>query len=366
MRVFLAGTSFAASYGGPAISVSRLAVALAERGVEVGLWAPDQTATAAPLSPAGTSVVRLAGTVQAAMEAFGSIDIIHDNGLWLPHNHELAVIGAQRRVPRVVSIRGMLEPWARRHKWLKKTVAWGIYQKRDLNRAHVHHATSAVEAQGIRTYALSAEVVEIPNGIDLPSLDQQNLRGETRCSGSPKTALFLGRLHPVKGLPLLIEAWARVRPEGWRLEIVGPDEGGHRAQIERMVSSAGLEASVSFAGPLDEIRKTAAFDAADLFVLPSHSESFGMAIAEALAHGLPVLTTKGAPWPMLPTRGCGWQVETSTDGVAGGLAVATQTNPETLSAMGARGKAFVASEFGWPGVAQRFVETYERAILDDV
>ena len=105
---------------------------------------------------------------------------------------------------------------------------------------------------------------------------------------------------------MLIDAWARVRPEGWLLRIAGPDEAGHQKQLEGAVSAADLSEIVSFTGPVESQMKKSAFLDADLFVLPSHSESFGMVVAEALAYSVPVLTTTATPWSILRERGCGW------------------------------------------------------------
>ena len=174
-----------------------------------------------------------------------------------------------------------------------------------------------------------------------------------------RTALFLGRIYPIKGLPMLVQAWARVRPDGWLLRIAGPDEAGHRKQVEKAVSDAGLSEVISFTGPIGHRMKKSAFFDADLFVLPSHSESFGMAVAEALAHGLPVLTTKGTPWSILPESGCGWWVDATVDGIAQGLRQATVLDPETLQSMGAKGRALAIAEFGWKRVAELMLSTYE-------
>jgi len=153
-----------------------------------------------------------------------------------------------------------------------------------------------------------------------------------------------------------------VRPDGWILQIAGPDEAGHRAEVEQAVRGAGLAEIISFLGPLDDQAKRSVLLAADLFVLPTHSESFGMAIAEALAHGLPVFTTTGAPWKMLPERGCGWWVEPTVDGIVEGLQRATSLDYETLRTMGAKGRELVAAEFGWERVAKQFVSMYENVI----
>src|SRR5215475_12481901 len=116
MRIFLAGTNLLPEYGGPAFSVSRLAIALTEIGAEVGLWAPNQSAATTPLLPAESCVHRLIGTEALAMGRFGKADVIHDNGIWLPHNHGLAKLATGRAIPRLVSTHGVLEPWALKHK----------------------------------------------------------------------------------------------------------------------------------------------------------------------------------------------------------------------------------------------------------
>jgi glycosyltransferase involved in cell wall biosynthesis len=144
------------------------------------------------------------------------------------------------------------------------------------------------------------------------------------------------------------------------LRIAGPDEAGHQKQVERAVATAGLRDVVSFTGPLESQTKSAAFFDADLFVLPTRSESFGLVVAEALAHGLPVLTTTVAPWPILPKSGCGWWVEPTVDGIAEGLRQATVLDSKTLRVMGAMGREIVTAQFGWRHIAELFIATYER------
>lgn len=362
MKVFLAGTSLISTYGGPAYSVSQLAVALARAGVQVGVWAPDQSAPTTPLIPDSAGIVRLTGTETEALTAFGAADVLHDNGLWRPHNHRLAELAAARGIPRLVSTRGMLEPWALNHKRWKKRFAWWLYQRQDLKRAASHHVTAFAEARNVEARKLGVPVCVIPNGVDVPCIDVRAQGNGTESTG--KTALFVGRIYPVKGLPMLVEAWRRVAPAAWRLNIVGPDEAGHRAAVEQAVVTAGLGGVVSFAGLLEGDAKARAFAEADLFVLPTHSESFGMAIAEALAHGLPVLTTTGAPWPTLAEQGCGWWVPPSVDGIENALRDATSLPRARLREMGAIGREFVRTGFGWDRIADRFVATYQDLVRD--
>jgi glycosyltransferase involved in cell wall biosynthesis len=366
VKVLLTGTSLLPDYGGPAFSVSRLAIALAEIGAEVGMWASDQSAAITPLIPVGSSVQRIIGTEAEALVRFGETDILHDSGIWLPHNHRLAVLSERRGIPRVVSTRGMLEPWARSHKRLKKGVAWWLYQRRDLKHARCHHTTADAEARNVQHLGLGVPVVMVPNGVDVPEERPWvvGLEADEAVRRGRRTALFLGRIYPIKGLPMLVQAWARVRPDGWLLRIAGPDEADHQKQVEKAISAAGLGEVISFTGPIGHRMKKSAFFDADLFVLPSHSESFGMAVAEALAHGLPVLTTKGTPWSILPESGCGWWVDATVDGIARGLRQATILDSDTLKAMGAKGRALAIAEFGWKRVAELMLSTYESILVD--
>jgi glycosyltransferase involved in cell wall biosynthesis len=359
MRTFIAATSLMPNYGGPAYSVSRLTASLAAAGARVGLWTADQSASRTPLlAPAGDVCV-LGGTAAKALADFGRVDVLHDNGLWLPHNHRLAALSAARGVSRVVSTRGMLEPWAAKHKWIKKSVAWALYQRRDLHRAHVLHTTGSQEAENLERFRLDVPIRVIPNGVDLPEPPRrEDLPGGTHA----RTALFLGRIYPIKGLPMLIRAWAKVRPSEWRLRIAGPDEAGHRAEIERIVAAEGLNDVVSFSGPVEGDAKRAALFDADLLILPSHSESFGMAVAEALAHGVPALTTTATPWTGLMERRCGWCVEPSPQGIADALRQATSLDIGALRAMGTNGRKWVAADFGWAAIANQFIAAYELAM----
>jgi len=367
LKILLTSTSLLPDYGGPAFSVSRLAMALADAGAQVGLWASDRSAPNTPLVPTMSPVQRLTGTDSEALDRFGPPDILHDNGIWLRHNHRFAVFAEKHGIPRIVSTRGMLEPWAISHKGLKKRIAWRLYQRHDLKQALCHIATGEAEARSLQDLGLGVPIAIVPNGVDVPEERPFSIASESEreCrNGRKRTALFLGRIYPIKGLPMLIEAWARVRPDGWHLRIAGPDEADHQKLVERAVSAAGLGEIVSFTGPIEPQMRTSAFRDAELFVLPTHSESFGMVVAEALAHSLPVLTTKAAPWSILRERGCGWSVDASVDGIADGLRQATRLDSDTLRSMGAKGRALVSAKFSWKHVADLMLLTYD-AILTD-
>ena len=363
LKIFLAGTSFNSRYGGPAFAVSRLALALAEAGADVGLWARDGSALTASTVESHSRMHHFGGSETLALKHFGTPDILHDNGLWLPHNHRLAVLASNYQIPRVVSIRGMLQPWAMNHKKWKKKLAWHLYQRRDLMQAQCHLSTSTAETNTVQCYRLDVPIRLVPNGIDIPDAFTNGiLKQEQNREKRKNTALFLGRIHPVKGLPMLIEAWAKVRPKDWVLQIAGPDESGHKAEVDALIQKRHLSSVINFIGPIAKDDKQSIYSSADLFILPTHTENFGMVVGEALAHSVPVLTTKGAPWSTLVEHNCGWWVDISVDGIADGLRQAISCDELTLQRMGVRGYELIKKRFGWEHIAQKSIAIYEEVL----
>lgn len=285
-------------------------------------------------------------------------DLVHVHGIWSPQLMVRWRRWQEKGNPVVVTVHGMLEPWAFAHKQFKKRLAWAVYQKRMLQSASLLHGTSQREVTNLRGLGLRPPLALIPWGIGLDkAVDME--QGISAVERAKRVALFVGRLYPVKGLPMLLEAWKRVRPSGWELRLVGPDEAGHRAELEAMIARLGLGGMVSFTGPLYGKDLNNEYRRASLFVLPSHTENFGMAVGEALAHGLPAITTQGAPWKLLQDERCGWWVPVSVDDIASALNEATLRKPEELADMGGRGRKVVEERFSWDNVARQFIACYE-------
>ncbi len=215
------------------------------------------------------------------------------------------------------------------------------------------HATSRQEFDSLRRLGLRQPIALIPNGVDVPELTDMARQVESR-----RIALFVGRIHPVKGLLGLVDAWSRVRPEGWRMIIAGPDEGGHRAAVEERLRTVGLSADFEFVGSVDGAEKAALYNRAELFLLPSFTENFGLAVAEALAAGVPVIATKGTPWAALVHNRCGWWVDLGVDALVAALKESTQTPAMSLRAMGERGRAYAEDAFGWAEIAKEMSAVY--------
>lgn len=279
------------------------------------------------------------------------IDLVHMHGLWMYHSLVTLGWAQQTKKPHIVSPHGMLEPWAWHHNAWKKRPVWWAWEKRNVESAAVLQATAYEEADNLRALGLRNPIAIIPNGVDIPELRQRPQR-------EIRTALFISRIHPKKGLLNLVKAWALLRPKDWRMVIAGPSEGGHEAEVKNAVMQAGLENQFDFPGPVYEGAKWDLYNQADLFVLPTYSENFGIVIAEALAAGVPVITTKNAPWRQLVEHDCGWWVDIGVDPLAEALREAMLCSAAERQEMGLRGRKLVQDKYSWPTIADEMAAVY--------
>jgi glycosyltransferase involved in cell wall biosynthesis len=293
-----------------------------------------------------------------AAVASGTLGIVHSHGMWqMPVVYPGWACHAQKQAKLVVSPRGTFSQWAFASGSPVKRLFWPLVQRPALAGCVCFHATAMSEYRDIRRMGFTQPVAVIPNGIDIPDL-------LPKVEGPIRTLLFLGRIHPVKGLDWLLNAWAVLQRQfpHWRLRIVGSDAGylggsGYLPKMKEFSTSLRLD-RVEFAGELRGAEKLAAYREAELFVLPSHTENFGIAVAEALAAGTPALVSKGAPWEGLEANGCGWWVDLGTEALVEGLAKAMSRTPVELAEMGRLGRDWMAREFSWPHIGAAMAETY--------
>jgi glycosyltransferase involved in cell wall biosynthesis len=360
---------------GPSYSVPRLAQAVARQGHTVVLATLDRGGGTRDLGPVnhraftqaafprklGRSPAMRAWLAQARDEGFA---LLHSHGLWMLPN----LYPVRAAIPHIVAPRGTLDPAALVFSRRLKRAVWYLGQGEVLRRAAALHATSEQEACHIRAQNLRQPIILSPNGIDIP-LGSRPSRGDRR------RLLYLGRLHNKKGLDMLIAAWAALEPAhpNWDLRIVGKGDHAFGAALARDIVARGLR-RVTVEPPAYGAAKQAAFAAADLFVLPTRGENFGMVVAEALAAGTPVLTTTGAPWQGLVGHRAGWWCLPEADALAASLNEALALPHVALEEMGARGRAWMQAEYGWDEVGARLCSAYEwvlhggpvpRAVLRD-
>ena len=281
-------------------------------------------------------------------------DVVDVQGLWtypsLVNLRHYRLTGK----PYIVTPHGMLDPWAlERSRWKKRIVrTW--FEDAHVDSAACLRATSKMEAAHFRRFGLKQPIAIVPNGVHIPtSVSDFDHRG-------PRRVLFLSRLHPKKGLPFLLRAWSELsahRPD-WELVIAGPDESGHEAEMRRMAEQLRIP-RIRWEGPVHGQNKCALYESADVFVLPSHAENFGLVVAEALAHCTPVITTRNAPWSGLHDHRCGWWIDLNDRELIVALVDATSRPRSELKAMGARGREWVKNDYSWPRIADEMRELYE-------
>ena len=361
MKVLHVATGLSDEASGITVVVKSLVQAQRSIGLTSGIVALNGTTTDDPeadrLGGSGDYPrLRAGGRIAASpglRRALGrcDADIFHTHGLWRMPNVYPGQAAARLGRPMVVSPHGMLAPEALAFSKAQKLLFWHAVQRRALSALTCWHATSEAEYEDIRRFGQRQPIAILPNGIDVAGAPSVTARAQE--------VLYLGRLHPIKGLDLLLKAWARVEvwhPE-WRLRIVGPDEDGHTSDLTALAVRLRLQ-RVVFDGPLFGAAKRAAYRRASLFVLPTRNENFGIVAAEALAEGTPVICTKGAPWEGLETHRCGWWVEPDAAILAETMASAMATPESALSEMGARGHAWMARDFAWDRIASRMTEVY--------
>jgi len=283
-------------------------------------------------------------------------DLLHVHGLWM-YPSVAATRWGRRGKPYVVSPHGMLDPWALNNSRWKKRICAALYENRHLRGAACLHALNHAEAHAIRAYGLKNPICVIPNGVELPD--------ETDVSHSPElhTLLYLGRLHPKKGLSALIQGWARVRKMAaeakWQLKIAGWDEHGHRSELEALATRLDLNSSIIFTGPQFGQAKTDSFRTASAFILPSLSEGQPMSVLEAWSWRLPVVMTPNCNLPEGAKAQAAIMAEANAESISEALRRLFSMHQFERTRMGANGRRLVEQEFQWRSIVQQMTEAYD-------
>ena len=290
-----------------------------------------------------------------------TVSVLHSHAIWQMNTVYPGWVANETGKPLVCSPRGMLSDWSMTRGSKMKGVFWPLLQRPALRNVTCFHATADSECADIRALGFRQPIAVIPNGIDV----YEDYQPGVSSPRNVRTLLFLGRLHPKKGLDLLLSAWRAVQSRftDWQLVIAGADvdyygESGYLAQLRAQAQELRL-VRVSFVGELLGEAKRNAYRDASLFILPTYSENFGLTVAESLAAGTPVIVTKGAPWEGLKERRAGWWVDVSLDAVVASLEQALLLDDEELRSMGRNGRDWMRNEFSWRSVASKMHQTYQ-------
>jgi len=382
MRVLHVITGLWKNTGGPSEVIPAICRSMVDAGVEVTLatLSGDSAQSVDDAAAHGVRVLKFRPTfrhtiwysrdLHCGIQRLASAhDIVHIHGIWQFPDWTAAAAARRAGVPYLISPHGSLQPARLRKSSSKKRLSALLADRAMLNQAGCLHATAPDEAEAFRLYGYRGPIATIPNGITqpgpIPPDRADRLAAEFR-EAFPETQgrrllLFLSRIEPIKGVTTLARAWAACAGQfpDWHLVVVGPDERSHLQEVLAILREGGVLDRTTITGPLYGDRKTAAYVASELFVLPTISENFGLVIGEALAHRRPVITTTGAPWQGIIDHGCGWWIAATQNALVEAFQEALPKSREALVAMGDRGAAWMRTDFTWESESRLLLETYE-------
>lgn len=379
IKVIHCAGSLSEKIGGPAHSVPGLCRSLLDNDIDVTLCRVGDSDRVHLVDGLKNSFVpesrlpvigyTLAGNMEKEISKY-QFDLVHTHCVWHMAGVAAAKAAEKAGVPHIITLRGMLTSWAISHKRIKKQIAWHLYQKKILEKAACIHCTSQDEMDDYRKLGLRNPVAIIPNGVDLPGNlpdnSRQRLDSKWPELEGKKLLVFFSRINPKKGLDMLIDVWERssARKNNWHLVIAGPDENNYEAELRHQVEIKCLNDSVLFTGALYGEEKALLLTGTDLFILPTYSENFGIAVGEAMAYGKPVITTTGAPWQDIEQYNCGWWVKPTVADISDALEQAIDSCLQELSGMGDRGRGLIAEKYCWKQIAAKMADIYKWLIKD--
>ena len=289
-------------------------------------------------------------------------DMFHTNCCWMPVSALTAMWAHDAGYKLVYTPHGMLEPYSiARHYLTKKLPAIWLFQRKGLEVCDMIHSTAELEKTHLLKLGWNDRVCVIPNCVQIDDIKMKTSWKRK------KKVLFLSRVHPKKGIDFLINAVAMIKDDfhGYKFTIAGPGEEAYVQELKDIAKNHGVADMFDFIGPVYADDKWPLYREADLFVLPTWSENFGIVVPEALACGTPVITTVGTPWEELNEVGCGWCTKIGTKATKDALLKFLACSDSELERMGRNGRALVEEKYTSEAVAKQFVEMYERVCSPD-
>ncbi len=368
--------------GGPVVALAGLAAAEAQAGMKVSIAATWPAAHRPPdpqflraehvsiesVGPARGPLQRHPDLLELIRRKVCEADVVHIHGLWEEISYQAAIAAEKQNKPYIIVPHGMLDPWSLAQKRLKKKLyLWWRLRKR-LDRAAAIHYITVGERDLAQTLKLRAPSLVEGIGLDWQEFAKAPPRGTFRSRfpmiGGRPMLLFLSRIHYKKGLDYLIDAFAQVRDRESVLVIAGPDVDGYQTEVQKRIVRAGLVDRVIFAGMLTGVDRISAMMDADLFLLPSRQENFGVVVAESLAAGTPVIISDRVNLhPQITAADVGEVVQLDSSKIA--TAIDTWlADPDRRRAAGERARIFARSQFDWTVLAEHWAGHYQRLIRE--
>lgn len=283
-------------------------------------------------------------------------DVIHINCCWTPSCTIFQRIAQNRGLKVVLTPHGMLEPWIiKRHYWTRKVPALLLYQKSAIKMADCLQATAESEKQNLLKLGYNSNIKIVKLGIDAESIAMKTSWKKS------KQLLFLSRVHVKKGINYLIEAADILRDalQGYKILVAGEGDADYVASLKQQIMDKGLQDIIQLIGGVYGDKKWELFQTSDFFVLPTHSENFGLAIAESLASGTPVITTVGTPWNDLNSSNSGAWIEIGTQPLVDTLKRFLSLSDEDLEAMGKNGRKLIETKYSAKVMAEEMMKVYQ-------
>ena len=289
-----------------------------------------------------------------------SFDIIHQHGIWMPISMYNRKIRKNSKLKSIVQPHGYLEPFRLNISKFKKKLAFNLFEKANLEEATVLVACAEDEAVKLKKMFPNKDIAIIHNGISIEFFNEPSLKYNV--NKKKKRMLFLSQIIPIKGLERLFEVFSQIdvhKFDGWEFLIAGYEDENYTKTLKKLVDELNLSDLVSFVGPKLGKDKVEILDNTDVFILPTYNENYGIVVAEALARGIPVITTKGTPWEELNTKECGFWVDNTNEGIKSGLLDMLDKTEKDLHEMGERGRKLIERKYLWNKTTKRTIELYD-------
>ncbi len=308
---------------------------------------------------------RSSGLGQGLSSVIPKTHIVQTQSVWMYSSYAAGRIACASGVPYIIRPAGTLQPWAMengRLKRLKKAAYLRLIAKPLMDRAACVQAASIQEAEQLCKLRYKGPVTVIPNGVDIQYFspgDRREAEDYWPVLSNRPVVVFMSRLSPEKGLDMLIPVWADLVQSGMSrngvLVVAGPDDRGYQRTVKGMVGEHGLGQHVFMPGMVQGPKKLALLRRADVFILPSYSENFGIVVAEAMACGAPVIATTCTPWEQLQHVDAGRWVPPTQEAIAQALGELLGMSESHRRQMGARGVALVREQYTWDQAARKFL-----------